>query len=263
MIGAMIETTTILLSTGSIFHLPLADVFRATRESGFNGVELLLGPELAHVSDDQISRSAEQHGVPIRCVHAPFFAQSGLDEDYFCEIERTIELARAVHAAMVNAHPFGLISHPEQARRLVELASDIALATENMPQGIDISNADEAAVVRDHEALNDFARANGLKMTYDVTHFATWGKNILAGHRIFEPTMINIHVSDYIAGYQHLLPGRGELPLRELLHTARADGAAEFVTLEVAPDSFSRRDYAHVVEALTAAREFVQRGLAV
>ena len=222
----MAKTTTILLSTGSIFHLPLADQFRAARESGFDGIELLLGPELADVAYGRFSSLAERHGVPIRCVHAPFFAQSGLEEDYFREIEQTIELAQAVNAAMVNAHPFGLVSQPEQARRLVELAGDITLSTENMPQGIDISNAAEAPLIHDHEALNEFARANGLKMTYDVTHFATWNTNILSGYRLFESNLINIHVSDYIAGYQHMLPGRGELPLQELLRMAGAGGAA-------------------------------------
>ncbi|MEW6354775.1 MAG: sugar phosphate isomerase/epimerase [Planctomycetota bacterium] len=252
---------TILLSTGSIFHLPLADQFRAAKESGFDGVELMLGPELEHVPDAQFASLSETHNVSIRCVHAPFFAASGLTDDYVREIDRAIETARRVNAVLVNLHPFGLIRRPEEVRHLAERAGDIILSTENMPRGIDIFDPDEAPVIHDHEALNDFAGANGLKMTYDVSHFATWGRDIFSGYRLFQANVANIHVSDYIAGYQHLLPGRGELPLRGLLRLVGAEGVAAFVTLEASPDSFGRKGYEFVVEALTTAREFIEKEL--
>jgi len=261
MIPGMAHTTHILLSTGSVFHLSFDEIFQAACESGFDGLELILDAAVADTPTARLMELSERRGLPIACVHAPFFPLPFLGGSHVRGIELAITLARAVGSAMVNAHPFSLVSDAAESQRLLSLAGELILGIENMPRGIEIYDEGEAQIINDHDALNHFARDNGLKVTYDVSHFATWDQSILKGYRLFRADLINIHLSDYAVGRQHLLPGEGQLPLARLLESASADGRARFITLETTPGAFGDGGLPEIVAALTKARDFIEASM--
>lgn len=251
----------ILLSTGSVFHLPLPEVFRAAKESGFDGVELLLGPELAGVTGEEFALLSSRWEVPVAAIHAPCIDLVAGNEDLLQRVAPVTAMAARLGAGLVSIHPMGLVRQEENVRAWVKGAGTILVSVENMPCGVSPINEAEALLLQDAWALNEFAGRNGLRVTYDVTHLAARRGDVLSGYGVFKPNLVNIHLSDYIAGYQHLLPGRGELPLGRLLRGVDREGGPAYVTLEVSPEAFSRKGFEFVVRDLAAAREWMGKHL--
>jgi sugar phosphate isomerase/epimerase len=62
-------------------------------------------------------------------------------------------------------------------------------------------------------ALKDFVTANGLGVTFDTTHYAQIGTDIVSAARELGSTIKTVHLSDFIAGRAHVFIGEGVLDL--------------------------------------------------
>jgi sugar phosphate isomerase/epimerase len=233
----------ILFSTGSLFHLPLKEIFSIAGSAGFEGCDLVID---GRFNDDRSVDTVLQclDILPVYSVHAPFMKIRTWGQTYDA-LARTLDIARKVGAQVVNFHPPSWYGMEMKFFKWFKKVDDfqkefgragIPLAIENMPRvGGRLMLA--PYVLNNYEDLIAFGLERNLYFTFDTTHVATFGGDVVAAFlKFFGTTRLkNIHVSDYRDFKSHLFLGRGELPLVRLLNTARRLGYQEFVTLELAP----------------------------
>ena len=101
--GADIPVT---LSSSSVFPLGTQDVFATAEDLGYDGVEVMVTHNAWSQDARRLTRLSERHGMPIDSIHAPtlLFTQQVWGSAW-SKIRRSVELAQAVGAATVVAHP--------------------------------------------------------------------------------------------------------------------------------------------------------------
>jgi len=238
----------ILFSTGSLYYLPIKDVFSLVREAGFDGCELVLDTKFG--SNNYLHTVEECLKIlPVHTIHAPFMKIEAWGNPMQALI-RSVEIAKALNAHVVNFHPpswFSLeIEFFRWFRRVKDFQEElkcngVCLTIENMPlvyKRLMLA----PYFLNDFDDLIDYGIKRNLYFTFDVTHIATFHKDIIAIFlRYFQTTKLkNVHLSDYADFKEHLFLGRGDLPIVKLLNAMRRLGYDEMVTLELSPYEWPR-----------------------
>lgn len=238
----------LLFSTGSLFYLPLKEIFFYARDAGFDGCDVIIDRRFNN--NRYIDSLIECNDIlPVYSIHAPFQKMEawGTQAD---AISRTVDIGKRLGALVVNFHPpswFSLeVSFLQWFRRVKDFQKElncegIALTIENMP----LSNKTlllAPYILNNYDDLISFGMEKNLYFTFDTTHLATFGYNIIEAFLKYFQTgrLKNIHISDYKDFKSHLFPGRGELPIVKLLNTIRRLGYDEMVTLELGPEELPR-----------------------
>jgi len=263
----------VVLSTGSLFHLPLPVIARVARAAGFHGLDLVMGsPAIAPGAAVD-----EAHCLcPVRVVHAPFrnWSAWGGHKGAWCA---AVDLARALlapandHAVHVTLHPpAGTLHDAVQTRwfsravdlpRLLDAPPGVSLSLENLPwaagsAGLGLFSRDPLAV------LIHQCQEKGLGLTLDVCHLGVSGRSVLDDlARVPVELVRHVHFSDALGFAEHLPPGRGELPLGPFLAGLGAAGYAGTVSLELDPAHLPE-DEAGLVRELARLRQGMERALA-
>jgi len=246
----------ILLSTGCLYENPLYDVFEIARISGFDGIEFLIDKNKYNIPANELKDLCRKYDVPILSIHSPFVECDGWG-GFWESIDRSIELAKELSVNLVNFHPQrGVILYHNLGSKLLDYIgrcrqtvknSKIILTIENLPNP---KHIDKIPLLRrmlpsfaDNTCqIAEFARDNDIHVTFDTTHIGTTGRDILNIYNIFKGTIANIHLSDYDGTTQHLLPGRGNLPLKEFLGMIKDDKYDGLITLETQPSAIGAKD---------------------
>lgn len=268
------------LSSGSLYTYGLERVFELAAWAGFDGVEVLIDGRWDTRQPDYLRRLRERYGLPVVSLHAPFAMRvDGWEQDEISRLKRTVALAEELGARTVVVHPplrwhWAIISTTggqrwrlplplrngrEYGRWLQEELADfqastpVTIALENMPA----KRWGPWRLCRFwfHElaALERFPH-----LTLDTTHLGTWGWNILEVYERLKKHIVHVHLADY-DGKEHRLPGKGHLPLEELLQRLVADGFAGVVVVELDPEPLEAGTKAAVRAHLRAACEFCRR----
>jgi len=237
-----------IFSTGCLYHLPIEEIFVLAREGGFDGCELVIDQRF--MSDGYLDRvQACIEILPVHTLHAPFLKMKkwGTKVD---ELKRTIDLARVLGASVVNFHPPAWLTMEIGFARWLnsihdfqkELdCADIALTIENMPRaGRHLMLT--SYILNDINDLIAFGEKHNLYFTFDTTHLATFGTDIVAPFIKVMRTgrLRNIHLSDFGAHESHLFLGRGDIPVARFLNTVRRLGYDGMITFEVSPRELPR-----------------------
>lgn len=242
------------LSTGCIYIYPLCSIFNIARESGFTGLELVVGPEVELRGGRYVRDLAESYGLAIVSLHPPILPFPGWS-DYRTIVPKLIDLAIEVGAGYVVLHPPNIRSLADgHGCRYVEAlteglqrieGSDVRIAIENRgffrPQ-------DHSYVLSDMRELRAFADELDLSLVLDTSHAATSGYSLAETYQIFADRLVNVHLSDlrlpprpldvsFLHTYlkHHQIPGDGQLPLADFLSWLAADGYCGPITLEISP----------------------------
>lgn len=238
----------ILFSTGGLFYLPIKDVFLLSKDTGFDGCDLVIDGsfnDMHHL--DKVLECLEI--LPIYSIHAPYMKMKAWGTTAEALV-RTIEIARRVGARTVNFHPPSWYSMELEFykwfRRVPDFQRDfgcdkIFLAIETMPLlGKRLMLA--SFVLNNYKDLIKFGLERNLYFTLDTTHLGTFDEDQVEVLLTFLGTkrLKNIHLSDYGDFRSHRFLGRGTLPLVRLLNTAGRMGYDEMVTLEVSPYELPR-----------------------
>ncbi len=221
-----------LFSTGTLYQLPLKDIFRLCREAGFDGCDLVINRSLDDPQYKEILSEAVEI-LPAYSLHAPFHRL----KVWGAQVEalaRSVELAKELGIRVVNFHPPSWYHHEitfyRWFRRVRDFqkelgCEDILVAIENMPL---IGKRLRLApyVLNDFKDLIEFGVKRNLYFTFDTTHVGTFDLDTVAAFLAFHKTkrLRNVHLSDCTAADSHLFPGRGALPIARLLNTMRAVG---------------------------------------
>lgn len=249
----------ILLSTGSLFHLPLPTVARMAVEAGFPGLELI-------VNSPMLSPGPEMNALdaicPIRSLHAPFrgWSQWG---GHLNSWKATTALANSLERCEhITLHPPGSrlssmiqnrwFAKAHDLRLLLNAVGRVRYSLENLPW------IQESPFGKDElDKLLSQCRQKNVGLTYDVCHMGVSGRDVISSLRRVPVTMLyNVHFSDAKGYREHLAPGTGDLPLEQFLGLLRKMNYTGFVTLELEPAAFPE-DHESIVRQLAETREWM------
>lgn len=240
------------LSTGSLYIYPLRSIFHLARQAGFEGVELVVGPEALWRGGAEVRRMADHHHLGIFSLHPPLFPMPGW-RDYRSAMGKLVVLARELGSPLVVLHPpeGDEWRHP-RSRSFLDVLDTGQRALKGTPIRLALENPGphphHQRLLADPEALRAFADAHDLPLVLDTAHAAALGHTLERAYQLCDGRLANVHLSDVaescpvpdILGLhscfkRHQIPGEGTLPLAGLLRRLRADGYQGPVTLELSP----------------------------
>jgi sugar phosphate isomerase/epimerase len=253
------------VSTGTLFIFPLQKVFEMAAEAGFDGLELIINQDFEHANARKLVTELSRI-LPILSFHAPFMPLDGWGNP-IDSLKRSVELAADAGVPLITFHPPSWFGLELRFWRWMYRVSDfqeevgggkVSLALENMPwEGRLKINGN---ILSQSEKMVEFITERNLYQTFDCTHMGSGKTNFIGDFYLFYGSgrVRNIHFSDYGHGRQHLLPGRGILPLTRFLNHLSAVGYDETITLELLPNEFPK-DERIIVESLKEILQYLRR----
>ncbi|HSJ57453.1 MAG TPA: sugar phosphate isomerase/epimerase [Anaerolineae bacterium] len=241
------------VSTGTLYIYPLRAVFRWARQAGFDGLEVVVNPQVIARGGEGVRRLAAAEGLPIFSVHPTVVPLPGWRERHggaaptirlACEAGAPVVVMHTPRAASLDAGE-GLAF-----RRRIETwgawlaGTGTRLAVENkaVRRATDLDYA-----LTPLDRLRAFADQYDVDLVLDTAHAGSAGDDLLAARRVFGSRLANVHLSDLgpvlplapprLAGAvaDHLFPGAGSLPLAGLMADLAHGGYEGPVTLELNP----------------------------
>jgi sugar phosphate isomerase/epimerase len=261
----------ISFSTATFYGNTLSYSLRLARDAGFDGVELALGVGYQLWGPRPYLRAIRAIGMPVLSVHPPFFRLRAFGWP-LSVTRRMTSLTSVAH--LVDA-PI-CVSHVPDIRHLDShraraFARAIALGYACVPGNITIAlettqyAGRQPHVLDDVAALTDYAREHNCGVTLDTCHTGANGEDLLAVYEAARPLLRNLHLSDSIGvGPQartHVMPGEGDLPLRELLAKMAADGYDGLITMEMHPREVGYIGRRGQLQRLRQALDFVRTAI--
>lgn len=237
------------LSSGSLFTLPLERSFELAVEAGFDGTELIINQDFQQVNPVKLVRRLQQI-CPINSIHAPFMPLDGWGGPVQ-SLCLSVGLAAETGIPLVNFHPPSWLGFEigfwrwlykiRDFQKEIGLDEQVQVTLENMPWvgGRFKLNPNILSQTRD---LVAFIHDHNLFLTFDTTHMGSGKANFINDFYLCYESgrMRNVHFSDYGFDREHLLPGRGRLPLTRFLNHLKHTDYQGHVTLEVSPHELPR-----------------------
>lgn len=230
-------------STACLFLYPLRATLAIARRTQFDGVELVVTPEVACRPRSSIAALCRTTDTRVISVHIPMGPRLPGWRNSAGMRVRTVRLAVATGARLVVLHGgYGIRRGSEYDRRFRQslercraemVGSDVRLTIEN--------NDDHPYVVDDHAFLENldrmdrYAADEGLGITLDTSHVGGPPDRLWQAWERLGSRVENIHLNNIWRGKSHQPPERGDLPLDRFLARVRADGYTGVVTLETSP----------------------------
>lgn len=275
----------ISLSTGCLYVYPLSVIFGIAKRAGFDGIELVISPEVDWRGAGYVRKLSEKHALPVLSVHPPLMQYPGWRGSFVTIVpflERALKVTQEVNAHILVVHlPRSRNPNAGVGREFLE--GVVAAQARLNGDGTRISLENRAFFIEQArglilsmpEELRAFADEHDLPLTLDTAHLASWGLDLIESSAAFRGRMVNVHLSDlrdvpafverhpglHSYAKQHQLPGAGRLPLREFLGGLARDGYDGIVTLELSPMALSFWNPRAAERKLAEAVQYVQRAI--
>ncbi|HYO40036.1 MAG TPA: TIM barrel protein [Nocardioidaceae bacterium] len=250
----------IALSTASVYPESTAVGFELASRLGYDAVEVMVGIDPISQQVDVVRRLSEHHQVPICAVHAPclLITQRVWGVEPWGKLERSADMAAAVGADVVVVHP-PFRWQRDYARHFVEGVSEleertgVAFAVENMYPWRASKREMQVYLPGWDPSDQDYANT-----TLDLSHSAVSRSDPVAMAQRLGERLRHVHLTDGSgsAKDEHLVPGRGDQPVAELLEHLAGRAFPGHVVLEINTRRAGDRDARELdlVEALAFAR---------
>jgi sugar phosphate isomerase/epimerase len=191
----------------------------------------------------RLKELAEEFGIPVRSIHAPFlFAAKKVWGGALEKIDASVMMAHELGADLVVVHLpyFWQWGYARWARRELNAYSrscGVAIAVEN------------AMLVNIHRPLN-LSLFNSLQelsrfenLVFDTSHYAIARVDIFHAWEVLKGRVKHVHLSNnYMKGFDdHALPFEGRLALDRFLGMLHREGFTGKVALELGPGPLEAR----------------------
>ncbi|MDQ2784869.1 MAG: sugar phosphate isomerase/epimerase [Chloroflexota bacterium] len=268
----------ILLSTGSLTPRGIGDAARIAQQAGADGIELMLTRRLLAAGPAVVSGAVTTHDMPILSIHPPI---------------RFINARQHVHTDMLAAAAFareipgcrtlvmhavgGPGLHTEHGRAFFQTIGEVTELLKKSGVRLAIENRGTVQPRPRPDFLDRLQNLYrvceewDLDITFDTSHAASFGLNIVAALDVVYPRVANIHLSDrrdepsaIASGIlnsltrEHQLPGAGALPLGMFLQRLKTREYRHAVTLELSPVALAAWRNQSALDRTSAAVSFVR-----
>jgi sugar phosphate isomerase/epimerase len=242
------------LSTASLYFYPLREIFAIARDTGFEGLELVLSPEVRLRGVGYVRRLSQEYALPILTLHPSMIPLPGRREHHRLLSQMTT-LALELGCQFMIIHAPKALTMDDGVGR--EYAEAVKACVQQLSGGSPTLCIENQAVFRPEDRryalcapanLERFADEYGLTVTLDTAHAASFPYDLLEAYEALHGRMVNVHLSDFRSSLSippwfnmhsyfkhHQLPGDGDLPLVQFLERLRADRYEGPVTIEVSP----------------------------
>lgn len=237
----------ILISTGVFYRVAsLVQTEAIVREMGYDGVELNLPPR--NRPDAETHRDTDYASLGhCMAVHA---AGDTYDKQGFAAaLTEGVTIAESTGASIVNIHPaplsLGGRDHVLWAIgeiQRMQAQTDVTIVYEVLVDPNGIGDKRHELFVRDQaymsvDAWVDDVNTHTLPATIDSCHVGTWHIPPAAVIPKIGANLKHVHFSDYSMQKQieHLVPGDGDVQLKEFLHELKRSRPDIFITVELHP----------------------------
>ena len=242
------------LSTGCLYIYPLRSIFAIAKRAGFDGLELVISPELTLRGTAYVKSLVQRYDLPVFSMHAPLFPYPGWD-DLPSLIPKATKLALEIACPMLVVHPpktWDLAS--AYGQRYVGAVLESREMLRGTSTSISIENpgifrqSNLSFALHTPAAMRAFVDRYDLPVTLDTAHAGSADFPLLDLLSLMADRVINVHFSDigyppklldrpFLDTYfkHHQLPGDGWLPLEPFLHQLESMGYAGALTLELSP----------------------------
>lgn len=214
------------MSTTCVYPLDPERAFEEAAEVGFDGLEIMVSNETMTQDPVKLRELSAQYGLPVLSIHAPVLLLTHFvwGRDPKVKLERTAELAAAVGASTVVVHPpfrwqASYAVNFLQIVRATEQRYNVDIAVENMfPWRAAGKN------IKAYSPGPDPREMDCDHVTLDFSHAALSGVDSRDFVRDVGDRLSHIHLCDGSGPIgegqifdEHLLPGRGNQPIAEVL----------------------------------------------
>lgn len=255
----------IICSTGSFWMWDLDRAMAALARAGFTGAELMVTRDHRTQSAEVASSIAAKEGIELVALHAPMLVLTRRiwGPSFLPIIERSTEMASKIGADVVVVHPPYMWELKYQTWLLNQMdrfsaEKKVAIAVENM-----FRLWVRGRPIRGHRWMSPSDLKGFSQLTLDTSHCGVDGFDILEALDIVGPQMAHVHLSDSKCDHRdnHLLPGSGQLPLKEFVSRLPEVGFRGNLSLELDLRSIVE-DAAKLDDSLRRAKEFCEDALA-
>lgn len=257
------STMKISLSTSSVNPLNVGVAFETAQLLGYDGIELMVSPSRLTQDLNYVKSLMEDTGIPVTSVHAPTlllckFVWGTSPEG---KLVRSVDFANKLGANTVVVHPPFKTNH--YAEHFIDVANKL---NRNNPTDVAIENM-FPWVMKGREVemygpswAETCERADNL--TFDFSHAALSGMDVMAFFNKYWEKVRVIHFTD---GSQrnktkgdsikdeHMLPGEGDMPLREVYTLLKDKGWKGETILEI-----NTRKHRSIVDKLPALQQSLE-----
>ncbi|WGD38151.1 sugar phosphate isomerase/epimerase [Lysinibacter sp. HNR] len=254
------------LSTSSVYPLDLPNGFRLAREAGFDGVEVMVTRDVRTQNVTSLSELSDRYELPILSVHAPVLLLTHFvwGTDPRVKLEKTAELARGLQTDTVVVHP-PFRWQADYAKNFLEIVEEISqryevrIAVENMfPWRV------KGKSVKAYSPSWDITQFDCDATTLDFSHAALSGQDAFELMTTLGRRLKHIHLCDGSGSLdegkvfdEHLLPGKGNQPVAQVLAALAASGWSGNVVAEV--NTRKAKTPEERLKMLIETREFAQQ----
>lgn len=227
----------VTLSSASVYPRKVHYAFELAAELGFDGIEIMVWGDRTTQDDVALSRLSDQFSMPIRSVHAPtlLVSQKVWGVRPGPKLERTVDMAQTLGADTVVVHP----PFAWQRKYSQQFVEQVSALTEDSGLTIAVENMypwrggkrEFMAYLPDWDPTEHSYDA----VTLDVSHAASSRQSSLQLMRTFGSRLRHVHLTDGTSSGkdEHLVPGRGTQPVRELLCELVETGWSGDVAIEI------------------------------
>lgn len=238
----------ILLSTGLTYKVfTTRQTENLAIELGYDGLEYIVQPlRLLSKHPNKEDQSTWQQAHTVKVVHAPFSLPAF--KSYSRSIEIAVQVAQKIKACTVNVHPHALHwffggkkaqAHAARVIREVQEVKGLNITVEVLPRPRgNARKRFKTWLQQPFRHPDDWVKyiiSNNLNACLDTTHLGTWDIDPTHCLKQLGQHVAHVHLSDYRQSIdtEHVVPGEGDLDLRQFLQTLNKYTSPPTVTVEL------------------------------
>ena len=254
----------VALSTASVFPERTADAFEMAARLGYDGIEVMVTADPVSQDAEVLRRLSDYHDVPVMAVHSPclLITQRVWGREPWAKLQRSADMAHKLGAGVVVVHPpfrwqRDYVRDFEAGLAEIESRTGMTFAVENL-YPLRAGSAEVTGFAPHWNPVElDVAQA-----TLDLSHTAVSDSDAIEMAKQLGSKLAHVHLTDGTKPGlpdEHLVPGRGSQPCRELLELLPGMGFTGVVVVEISTRraQTAKERYADLAESLRFAKAYL------